>query len=88
MQINFNTNNPVIKRRCYDEAIFIINNCATIRQTAAHVGVSSRTAYTDLVYRLPYYYPHLFKKVSKQLSINKCDSVYRAGRESARKHRK
>ena len=83
MQKNFNTLNPVVIDRSYNEALFILEHKSTIRQTAKCFGVCFKTTHNDLTKVLPYHYPEHAKKVSIHLSSNKDDSVFRAGRKSA-----
>lgn len=85
MQINFDTNNEAVIKRSYEEAIYIITNNSTIRDTSEHFGVCSKTTHNDLTKVLTYHYPNLAKVVKKHLDSNKDNSVFRAGKASAYK---
>lgn len=88
MQKNFNSLNPVVIDRSYNEALYILEHKSTIRQTAKCFGVCFKTTHNDLTKVLPFFYPELADKVQKHLNSNKKDSVFRAGRASAEKNKK
>ena len=53
-----------IKERTLEEALFIINNKATVRKAAANSNVSKSTTHKDVTVRLKNYSPLLAKKSS------------------------
>lgn len=87
MQKNFNTLNPVVLDRAYQEAMYILKHKCTIRKTANHFEVCFKTTHNDLTKVLPFCYPKLSKKVNKLLDENKKDSTFRAGKASAKKRK-
>lgn len=88
MQKNFNTTNQSIIDRAYMEAVYILENKCTLREVAEYAEVCLKTTHNDLTKVLPYSYPELSDEVNQHLEFNKNDSVFRAGRASAKKSKK
>ena len=82
MKVDQNT----IKERTFNEAFFIINNNATIRETSKYSGVSKSTTHLDLTVRLEEYSPSLAKEVRKILDINDSEKHTRGGKALRRKY--
>lgn len=60
-------------------AIYLVNNKATIRQTAEHFKSHKSTVYDKLSIDLRYIDTDLFYDVQNVLSENKADRAYRGG---------
>ena len=60
-----------IEDRACALAVYIIENGATIRNTAHHFGISKSTVHKDLSQRLPQCNKVLYRQVRKILDINK-----------------
>ena len=88
MQKNFNTTNRSIIDRAYMEAVYILEMKCTLREVAEYAEVCLKTTHNDLTKVLPFSYPELADDVQKHLDSNKRDSVFRAGRASAKKSKK
>ena len=68
-----------ILNRTIEEAIFIIDKNATLRETAKHFGkVAKSTVQVDVSVRLWYYFPKLAEQVSSVLFVNSEESLIRA----------
>ncbi|MBE5812321.1 MAG: stage III sporulation protein D [Clostridiales bacterium] len=80
------SNNDEIFNRIIDEGHYIVENRATIRQTAAAFNVSKSTVYKDVTERLTEYNPVLAKDVSKVLAYNKAARYSRGGISTIIKH--
>lgn len=76
-----------IKQRAVESAIYIIENNATIRQTAKRMGVSKSTTHKDFVERLPYINIGLYAKVNKILEINSNEKHIRGGVATRRNYK-
>ena len=68
-------------------ASFIIDNDATVRQAAHHFGISKSTVHKDLVCKLKYINPALYKEVKKVLDKNKAERHIRGGEATKRKYK-
>lgn len=75
-----------IENRAKEEAQYIIENNATIRQTAKKFGVSKSTVHKDISERLWKYSPILAKEVNKILAKNKAERAIRGGEATRRKY--
>ncbi len=75
-----------IKERIRDEANFIIDTCATVRQTAHHFGVPKSTVHNDVTVKLADVSPMLCNEVRKVLDFNKADSHIRGGLATREKY--
>ena len=76
-----------IKNRILEEARYIIDNHATVRQTAKNFGVSKSTVHKDIIERLPNYSFLLAEKANKVLAENKAERALRGGLATQRKYR-
>lgn len=74
-----------IEERTLEEALFIIDNKATVRETAANSKVSKSTTHKDLTVRLKKYSPLLAEKVRKILDINYSEKHIRGGMATKKK---
>ena len=75
-----------IKNRALEEARYIIDNHATVRQTAKNFGISKSTVHKDIVERLPNYSFILAKKATKVLEENKAERALRGGLATQKKY--
>ena len=68
-----------IEERAIDIANYIIENNATVRQTAKQFGISKSTVHKDVTERLMQINPALAKEARKGLDINKSERHIRGG---------
>lgn len=68
-------------------ANFIINEGATVRQTAKLFGVSKSTVHKDVTERLPKINPLIADQVKNILDINKAERHIRGGRATKMKYK-
>ena len=68
-----------ISERAVRIANYIIQNNATVRQTAQSFGVSKSTVHKDVAERLLYINPHLVAEARKVLDVNKSERHIRGG---------
>ena len=68
-----------IEERAIDIANYIIENNATVRQTAKQFGISKSTVHKDVTERLMQINPALAKEARKVLDINKSERHIRGG---------
>lgn len=69
-------------------ACYVIENNATVRQTAAYFGISKSTVHKDLISKLRYMNPSLYSEVKKVLDRNKAERHIRGGEATKRKYLK
>lgn len=69
-------------------ASYIIDNNATVRQTAQCFGISKSTVHKDLVSKLKYVNPNLYSQVKVILEKNKAERHIRGGEATKRKYKK
>jgi len=75
------------EERIIREAEYIIQNNATVRQTADWFSVSKSTVYVDVVSQeLKRINPQLAKKVKRVLNANKAERHIRGGQATKRKY--
>ncbi len=67
-------------------AKYIIDNNATVRQTAKQFGISKRTVHKDVTERLPEINPALAKSARKVLDVNKSERHIRGGLATREKY--
>ncbi len=67
-------------------AKYIIDNNATVRQTAKQFGISKSTVHKDVTERLPQINPSLAGKARKVLDINKSERHIRGGLATREKY--
>lgn len=65
--------------RIIEEAIYTIENNATVRQTATAFEVSRSTVHKDLSHKLKYIDGNLYDKVQAVLQFNKKERARRGG---------
>lgn len=68
-----------IEERAVHIANYIIENNATVRQTAKAFGISKSTVHKDVADRLQYINPVLAKEARKVLDVNKSERHLRGG---------
>lgn len=68
-----------IEERAMEIAQFIIENKATVRQTAREFGVSKSTVHKDITERLEHINPSLAAQARQVLNINKAERHIRGG---------
>ena len=77
-----------IEERAIDIANYIIENNATVRQTAKQFGISKSTVHKDVTERLMQINPALAKEARKVLDINKSERHIRGGLATKEKYLK
>ena len=75
-----------IEERAVEVANYIINNNATVRQTAKQFGISKSTVHKDVAERLLYINPHLAAEARKVLDVNKSERHIRGGLATREKY--
>ncbi len=73
--------------RARELAVYIIDTRATIRQTAAHFGLSKSTVHKDLAERLPLCSAALHSAVREILEQNKAERHIRGGLATRKKYK-
>lgn len=67
-------------------AQYIADTGATVRQAAAHFGISKSTVHKDMTTRLFYEAPSLYAAVRQTLDLNKAQRHMRGGEATRRKY--
>ena len=75
-----------IEERAIDIANYIIENNATVRQTAKQFGISKSTVHKDVTERLIQVNPALAKEARKVLDVNKSERHIRGGMATKEKY--
>lgn len=75
-----------IEERAVEIANFIIENSATVRQTAKRFGVSKSTVHKDCTDRLEQINPTLARETRKVLDMNKSERHIRGGMATREKY--
>ena len=75
-----------IEERAMEIAKYIIDNNATVRQTAKKFGISKSTVHKDVTERLPEINPALAKSARKVLDVNKSERHIRGGLATREKY--
>ena len=75
-----------IEERAIEIAQYIIENNATVRQTAKAFGISKSTVHKDVSERLNQIHPTLATEVRKVLDVNKSESHIRGGLATREKY--
>lgn len=75
-----------IEERAIDIANYIIENKATVRQTAKQFGISKSTVHKDVTERLMQVNPALAKEARKVLDVNKSERHIRGGMATKEKY--
>lgn len=68
-----------IEERAVEIAKYIIDNNATVRQTAKQFGISKSTVHKDVTERLSQVNPILAREARKVLGVNKSEHHIRGG---------
>ncbi len=76
-----------IEKRVMEIANYIINEGATVRQTARIFGVSKSTVHKDVTERLPKINPLVANHVKDILDVNKAERHIRGGRATKMKYK-
>ena len=76
------------KERSEAFAQYVIDNGATVRQTASHFGISKSTVHKDLSVRLKYVNKTQYNRVKEILELNKSERHIRGGEATKRKYQK
>ena len=74
------------RERCEVLAGYVIDTGATVRQTAAHFGISKSTVHKDLSNKLRYINKGLYVRVSEILRKNKEERHIRGGEATRKKY--
>ena len=75
-----------IEERAIQIANYIIENNATVRQTAKQFGISKSTVHKDVTDRLMQINPALAKEARKVLDVNKSERHIRGGLATREKY--
>ena len=75
-----------IEERAVEIAAYIIDNNATVRQTAKQFGISKSTVHKDVTERLLRINPSLASEARKVLDINKSERHIRGGMATKEKY--
>ncbi len=75
-----------IEERAINIANYIIDNNATVRQTARQFGISKSTVHKDVTDRLTQINPALASEARKVLDINKSERHIRGGLATREKY--
>jgi len=75
-----------IEERAINIANYIIDNNATVRQTAKQFGISKSTVHKDFTDRLMQINPALAKEARKVLDVNKSERHIRGGLATIEKY--
>lgn len=75
-----------IEERAIEIANYIIENNATVRQTAKAFGISKSTVHKDVTDRLVHVNPMLAKEARKVLNVNKAERHIRGGMATREKY--
>ena len=76
-----------LEERAVTLARYIIDNRATVRAAARHLGVSKSTVHKDLSDRLQRIDEPLYEKVREVLAFNKSERHIRGGLATRRKYK-
>lgn len=75
-----------IEERAVEIANYIIDNNATVRQTAKQYGISKSTVHKDMTERLSELNPALASQVRQVLDVNKSERHIRGGMATREKY--
>ena len=75
-----------IEERAVEIAKYIIDNNATVRQTAKQFGISKSTVHKDVTERLSQVNPILAREARKVLDVNKSERHIRGGLATREKY--
>ena len=74
------------KERCVILGTYIVENRATVRQTAARYGISKSTVHKDVTESLRHVNRSLYEAVAQVLEQNKNERHLRGGEATRRRH--
>lgn len=74
------------KERCVILAVYMVENNATVRGTAARYGISKSTVHKDVTQTLRYVNQPLYESVKKVLDKNKSERHLRGGEATRKKY--
>ena len=75
-----------IEERAVEIAVYIIENNATVRQTAKQFRISKSTVHKDVTERLTQIIPSLAREARKVLDTNKSERLIRGGMATREKY--
>ena len=75
-----------IEERAIKMAQYIVDNGATVRQTAKEFGISKSTVHKDVTQRLTHINPALASEARKVLDVNKSERHIRGGLATKEKY--
>ncbi len=75
-----------IDTRACQLAVYMIENCGTVRSAAKAFGISKSTVHKDLSERLPKVDPLLYQQVRQLLELNKSERHIRGGLATKNKY--
>lgn len=75
-----------IEERAVEIANYIVENKATVRQTAKQFGISKSTVHKDVTERLNHINPSLAAEARKVLDVNKSERHIRGGMATREKY--
>ena len=75
-----------IEERAVELASYIVENNATVRQTAKKFGISKSTVHKDCTERMRYINPSLAHEVRRVLDVNKSERHIRGGLATREKY--
>ena len=75
-----------IEERAVEIAKYIIDNNATVRQTAKQFGISKSTVHKDVTERLSQVKPTMAREARKVLDVNKSERHIRGGLATREKY--
>ena len=76
-----------IEERAVEIANYIIDNNATVRQTAKRFGISKSTVHKDVTDRLRQINPELADRTRRVLDVNKAERHIRGGMATREKYK-
>ena len=76
------------RERCEVFAEYVIENRATVRNTALYFGISKSTVHKDISEKLKYINPILYTNAKHVLDINKSERHLRGGEATRRRYMK
>lgn len=76
-----------IQKRVLEISHYILESCATVRQTASVFGVSKSTVHKDVTERLPLINEMIAKRVRQILETNKAERHLRGGEATRKKYK-
>ena len=79
--------NGNLEQRACDLALYIIENRATVRQTAKQFGISKSTVHKDIAERLPFINRQLYLQAKEILEENKAQRHIRGGLATRKKYK-